>query len=472
GIEAAKKYSPVYLQFSPETDTTDSKNDLTDGYPIIKPIHMTSCENGNVEYMPGSVVGNMSRCLKGKDLELKEENEYGLTVRGICAYVNCEDGKVKVKYSGTDNWHVCNNDNSVITPEGGSAFRGGSILCPKYAEVCTELNSTIDFRITYDEDEKRLMEEEDKQEAEEEKQRIMAQEESEGEALQQKNEQEEAKSREGKLASQTQPQPSIPALAVGQRGLAVAGNANGASHVPTTPSNAGNQRGSPIGVSEKEVVQPSSAASEQHIERREKQAHESKTNNNGDHSQRQPSISAPNVPSDTKRPEMEKNSSEPAKAQDKEVSISEISKPAASESVVVSGHTPSVEEDHNNTTENIEQVQGISTQSPSQNGNDEGINTTVDTTHSPNRPATDNEKEETIVNTDNNTTNTTTSSIPENVNASVAPATLTGPNKTQMGQVINQATAIVIAGADSSIATSYQIPLLLIVSALVALASP
>ncbi|ORC84282.1 surface protease GP63, partial [Trypanosoma theileri] len=65
GIEAAKKYSPVYLQFSPETDTTDSKNDLTDGYPIIKPIHMTSCENGNVEYMPGSVVGNMSRCLKG-----------------------------------------------------------------------------------------------------------------------------------------------------------------------------------------------------------------------------------------------------------------------------------------------------------------------------------------------------------------------------------------------------------------------
>ncbi|ORC85915.1 uncharacterized protein TM35_000311010, partial [Trypanosoma theileri] len=79
---------------------------------------------------------------------------------------------------------------------------------------------------------------------------------------------------------------------------------------------------------------------------------------------------------------------------------------------------------------------------------------------------------ETIIPSSENNIHTTTSSIPENVNASAAHATLTELNNTQMGQALNQATTIVIVGADSSIAASYQIPLLLLLSALVALASP
>ncbi|ORC85920.1 surface protease GP63 [Trypanosoma theileri] len=486
GVEVHYEYGGVFVSVL----TKRRENDLMDGYSIIKPIPETSCEEDELDLMPGSLVGKESRCLKGEGLKLQIPNKKNLPVGDICAKVKCEKNKVFVWYNGTNDWQEC-SDGKKIDVKDSTEFTGGSIVCPNYAEVCTELNSTVDFYITYDEDEKRQMEKE-KQEAEdkrkqeeEERHRIMAQE-AHNERIQ----------RDAQPEDQTPLHPDPKQNTPSKPAEDSAGDSSGKQSL--RPSQDRNQRDS-AGVGQDGVVSSLPAAPQSQPAREENRALENSNNNNGDEPHQQPSISAPNVPSDTKTSEMEKNSSEPAKAQDKEVSISEMpthvvpqegpSVPqepeveklpttetpthVAFESIAASEQTSSVkEEGKKNTAENIEQVQETITESPSHNGNGEGINTTVDTTHSPNSPATDNEKNETIVNTHNNTSNTTSSSIPENVNASAVPATLTELNNTQMGQVINQATTIAIVGADSSIAASYQIPLLLLFSALVALASP
>ncbi|ORC83436.1 uncharacterized protein TM35_000701000, partial [Trypanosoma theileri] len=251
-----------------------------------------------------------------------------------------------------------------------------------------------------------------------------------------------------------------PALAVDQRGSAVADKENVESHVSPASLQARDPSGLPReGVEEVDLHPPAAPALHG---REENQPPNSNINNSDGLQPQQPTLSASKGPTtETPKPEMENMPTS-------EISNQDISKPTDTVE-----DTPSIKEvNHNNTTESNEHVQETITESPSHNGNDEGTNTTVDTTHSPNSPATDNEKNETIVNTHNNTTNSTTTSIPENVNAAVAPATLTELNNTQVGQVMNQAATIVIAGADSSISASYQISLLLIVSALVALASP
>ncbi|ORC83438.1 uncharacterized protein TM35_000701020 [Trypanosoma theileri] len=176
--------------------------------------------------------------------------------------------------------------------------------------------------------------------------------------------------------------------------------------------------------------------------------------------QEQPSIPAQENQSGPNNPEVEK------------LPNTDNSKPVASESIAVSGHISSrMEEDKNNTTESNEQVQGTLLQSPSQDMRGDGPKPTEDPTHNPKSVSTvDEKRNETIPSSENNIH--TTSSIPENVSASAVPATLTELNKTQMGQVINQVGGFGVTGADSSIAASYQIPLLLLLLALVALASP
>ncbi|ORC83450.1 surface protease GP63 [Trypanosoma theileri] len=480
GVEIPDDYAMYF-----GTVLYNSDNDLMDGYHIIKPIPKTNCEEDEFKLIPGSILSNISRCLKGENLKLKEPDGKP-PVGDICAKVKCENNKVSVQYSGSDKWHVCEDGKIEVTD--GQEFQSGSILCPNYTEVCNDFSEVkdINFTIEYDEDEKERIKKEKEQEKnemeEEEKQRSEAEAEADEQTRRESQQREKEREKEKGKETAKQPEPSPPTdlqqvqqshtqpnprenptsdVTVEHGGSAVAGNANGTSHVPTAPSQAEDQRDS-AGGGKEEVALPHPAVPEPQLEREEKQAHENSNNNNtGGLQPQQPTLSA------------QENSSEPVKKPEVEKKpTSEISKPVVSEPIAVSEDTPSKkEEDHNNTTENIEQVQETITESPSQNGNDEGINTTVDTTHSPNSPATDDEKEG-GVNADNNTTNTTTSSIPENVNASAAPATLTELNNTQVGQVINEATTIAIVGADSSIATSYQIPLLLIVSALVALASP
>ncbi|ORC85912.1 surface protease GP63, partial [Trypanosoma theileri] len=133
---------------------TAGQNEMTNGCPIVKPLKETTCESGDVALMPGSIVSKMSRCLNvDKPLEFSEGvQRNGVTVKGICAKVKCENGKVHVQYKGkedTTEWIECKKDGHEITLE-GSAFKGGSIVCPRYEEVCTGLNETDLPTIEYD----------------------------------------------------------------------------------------------------------------------------------------------------------------------------------------------------------------------------------------------------------------------------------------------------------------------------------
>ncbi|ORC81138.1 surface protease GP63, partial [Trypanosoma theileri] len=100
----------VYSYFT----KTAGQNEMTNGCPIIKPLKETTCENGDVALMPGSIVSNMSRCLNvNKPLEFSEGvQKNGVTVKGICAKVKCENGKVSVQYKeDTTEWIECSGEN-------------------------------------------------------------------------------------------------------------------------------------------------------------------------------------------------------------------------------------------------------------------------------------------------------------------------------------------------------------------------
>ncbi|ORC83437.1 surface protease GP63 [Trypanosoma theileri] len=236
-------------------------NDLMDGYSIIKPIIMTSCEEGKVEFMPGSIVSNISRCLNGDSLTLKTPNENDLTVGDICAEVRCDGGKVHIRYEGNDNWHECNDEKSVIRPTEDSVFSSGTIKCPKYSEVCNDFSEVkdINFTIEYDEDVKLEIKKEKEAEdkAQEKKQREEEDRKKNEQEANGKAEEEEKSNTQSGLASQTQPQHHVPALAVDQRGSAVADKENVESHVSPASSQARDQRGSSA-EGEKEVFISSS----------------------------------------------------------------------------------------------------------------------------------------------------------------------------------------------------------------------
>ncbi|ORC84292.1 surface protease GP63 [Trypanosoma theileri] len=110
--------------------------ELDDECPIIKPLVRTSCETGNADIMPGSIVSNTSRCLSR--VEFVSDSEVR-SIGDICAQVKCDGGKVHIRYKGNNSWHVCDNEteNDVISPQSNdSALSSGVILCPKYSEVC------------------------------------------------------------------------------------------------------------------------------------------------------------------------------------------------------------------------------------------------------------------------------------------------------------------------------------------------
>ncbi|ORC85908.1 surface protease GP63 [Trypanosoma theileri] len=133
---------------------TAGQNEMTNGCPIVKPLKETTCESGNVELMPGSIVSKMSRCLNVKEPEFSEgDQRNGVTVKGICAKVKCENGKVSVQYKGMKDthWIECSGENATIKLE-SSAFKGGSIVCPRYEEVCTGLPDLVDVTSTEEEE--------------------------------------------------------------------------------------------------------------------------------------------------------------------------------------------------------------------------------------------------------------------------------------------------------------------------------
>ncbi|ORC83439.1 surface protease GP63 [Trypanosoma theileri] len=228
--------------------TSDPEKDLMDDYPIIKPFSSTSCEKGTETQMPGSVVGKESRCLKGENLTLKEPNEDGPFVGDICAKVKCDKNtkKVSVQYSGTKDWQECKDGKVDVT--GSTEFASGSILCPNYTEVCNDFSEVrdINFTIEYDEDVKLEIKKEKEAEdkAQEKKQREEEDRKKNEQEANGKAEEEEKSNTQSGLASQTQPQHHVPALAVDQRGSAVADKENVESHVSPASLQARDQRGS------------------------------------------------------------------------------------------------------------------------------------------------------------------------------------------------------------------------------------
>ncbi|RNF05692.1 surface protease GP63 [Trypanosoma conorhini] len=87
---------------------------------------------------PGSIIGRGSWCLDAEPLEARSkatDKDY-TEVHAVCAGVQCEAGKVKVKYLGSDAWQEC-PEGKFITPKSAYFKDGGKIKCPKYEEVCT-----------------------------------------------------------------------------------------------------------------------------------------------------------------------------------------------------------------------------------------------------------------------------------------------------------------------------------------------
>ncbi|ORC89329.1 surface protease GP63 [Trypanosoma theileri] len=131
------------------------RGDLFNDFSVIKPFRETMCEDGNETLMPGSIVDKMSRCLNVKDPQIKDVNGNGVTVQGICAKVKCENGKVLVHYKGNkehngkEKWEECTEKGTINLH--GSVFSGGTIVCPKYEEVCTKLPETDPPTVEYEE---------------------------------------------------------------------------------------------------------------------------------------------------------------------------------------------------------------------------------------------------------------------------------------------------------------------------------
>ncbi|ORC90674.1 putative surface protease GP63 [Trypanosoma theileri] len=149
------------------------QSDMMKGCPIIRPFQETMCENGKETLMPGSIVDKMSRCLDLKETVEIDENGKEVKVQGICAKVKCDNGKVHVHYkgdkekvNGEQEWHECTEEGTINLQ--GSVFTSGTIVCPKYAEVCTGLPETEPFNIPYEEVVEKPEEEEEEEKPEEE----------------------------------------------------------------------------------------------------------------------------------------------------------------------------------------------------------------------------------------------------------------------------------------------------------------
>ncbi|PWU90443.1 putative surface protease GP63 [Trypanosoma cruzi] len=94
-----------------------------------------ACSDVTVTSLPGSLNGRDSWCLDA-ELEKKNDNSKHKSVKGVCAQVLCEEGKVKVKYLGSKDFQPCPEDTQ-ITVTLNDFKQDGKITCPKYGEVCT-----------------------------------------------------------------------------------------------------------------------------------------------------------------------------------------------------------------------------------------------------------------------------------------------------------------------------------------------
>ncbi|RNF09982.1 surface protease GP63 [Trypanosoma rangeli] len=96
------------------------------------------CAAEGIDTPPGSLHGKGSWCLDADPLTVKTHDASigDSTVHAVCAVVQCEGGKVKVKYLGGSDFEPCPEGKS-ITPKSENFKDGRKIKCPRYEEVCT-----------------------------------------------------------------------------------------------------------------------------------------------------------------------------------------------------------------------------------------------------------------------------------------------------------------------------------------------
>ncbi|RNF01524.1 leishmanolysin [Trypanosoma rangeli] len=108
--------------------------------PFVVEREASGCTNGNTESIPGSFIGSNSRCVKGEGLRFDYQE-----IGDVCVNTQCSGGRLRVQFLGDGTWHDC-NEGETVAPSGGE-WSGGSIRCPKYADVCAAFRNTRDLPI-------------------------------------------------------------------------------------------------------------------------------------------------------------------------------------------------------------------------------------------------------------------------------------------------------------------------------------
>ncbi|RNE97562.1 surface protease GP63 [Trypanosoma rangeli] len=101
--------------------------------------HNMFCTLEGVGSLPGSLRGKGSWCLDAEPVTFQTKDNplfKQLIMQAVCAVVQCEGGKVKVKYLGGSDFELCPEGKS-ITPKSPHFKDGRKIKCPRYEEVCT-----------------------------------------------------------------------------------------------------------------------------------------------------------------------------------------------------------------------------------------------------------------------------------------------------------------------------------------------
>ncbi|ESL07572.1 leishmanolysin [Trypanosoma rangeli SC58] len=134
-MDHLRPFPPEYQYFDYDP-TSGGDSELMDYCPYVTGLEASGCINGNPDTFPGSFIGPRSRCVRGRMLEFDRQ-----VISDVCVNTQCSEGKLRVQFLGNDTWHDC-NEGTTAAPSGGK-WSGGSIRCPRYADVCTDLPSFL-----------------------------------------------------------------------------------------------------------------------------------------------------------------------------------------------------------------------------------------------------------------------------------------------------------------------------------------
>ncbi|RNF07437.1 leishmanolysin [Trypanosoma rangeli] len=126
---------PIAPEFQYFDDPTHGGFESMDYCPYVMGREASGCINGNPNKFPGSFIGSSSRCVKGQGLRFDYQE-----IGDVCVNTQCSGGKLRVQFLGDGTWHDC-NEGEMVAPS-GDKWSGGSIRCPKYADVCAAFPNT------------------------------------------------------------------------------------------------------------------------------------------------------------------------------------------------------------------------------------------------------------------------------------------------------------------------------------------